>query len=319
VKSTNANFAALRPALLLLLAGTLWSFNGILIKEIHWNAFAIAGMRSLVGLIIQFSFLFQAEGRDRKKAGVDSIRPDASIFVAVLRRLFLVKDWAHWVGAVCFVLNIIALVWAFQLIKAANAVFLHYSGLLLVAIFSGPVLRQKPTRQDWISVALGLAGVLLIAVDNLQPTYLPGTALGVLCGITLALNQICLGARSQRRENGREALETIVLTNVLMTVIGLPFIIYYSPASLDPSDWMFLLLLGVIPWAVPDILYAIGIKKVPVLRALILGLLDPVLTPLWPFLFLAEVPGVSVAIGASIICGAVVFQAYYEQQQLRQA
>jgi drug/metabolite transporter (DMT)-like permease len=300
------------PTTLVLISGVLWSFSGILIKEIHWNAWAIAAARSLVGGFFQFAFLYFIISKENKTH-------PSHHFMRLLKEIFLCSDKAHWLGAAFFVVNMIALVEAFQLTKAANAVFLHYAGLVLVAVFSGPILKQIPTKEDWWSVAAGVLGMLLIAVDALDARSLMGTLLGIVCGISLALCQICLGLRSQRKKTGREALGTIVLANALMFILGAPFMFGADAASLSRMDFTFLILLGVVPWAVPDVLYSIGIKQVPILRALILGLLDPVLTAVWPFVFLAERPGVSVIAGASIATAAVVFQNIFEQHKLRTA
>jgi drug/metabolite transporter (DMT)-like permease len=83
-----------------------------------------------------------------------------------------------------------------------------------------------------------------------------------------------------------------------------------------PHDqaWLFLILLGILPWGVPDILYAIGIRQVPVFRAMILGLSDPVLTAVWPLLFLREVPSPLALSGAAIILAAIVYQSKYSVQ-----
>jgi drug/metabolite transporter (DMT)-like permease len=235
----------------------------------------------------------------------------------LLKNILFSRDAAHWFGALFFVVNMVALAAAFQMTKAANAVFLHYAGLVLVAVFSGPVLKQFPTREDWYSVTAGLIGMLLIASDSLDERSVIGTVLGIVCGITLALCQICLGLRSQKGKTGTEALETICLANLLMFLSGLPFMLGFARAELSPLDALFLVLLGIVPWAVPDILYSISIKRVPILRALILGLLDPILTAVWPFIFLCEIPSAVVVTGATLASGAVIYQNIYEQTKLK--
>ncbi|MFK9714762.1 hypothetical protein ACJENQ_24280, partial [Escherichia coli] len=45
------------PTAMILAAGVLWSFSGVLIKQIHWSPWAIAGSRSLIGGVLQFAFL----------------------------------------------------------------------------------------------------------------------------------------------------------------------------------------------------------------------------------------------------------------------
>jgi drug/metabolite transporter, DME family len=299
------------PTLFVLAAGVMWSFSGVLIKEIHWNAIAIAGIRSLIGGALQFGFLVftvHVSSQHLGVAGEKSSLGDA--FILVLKRIIAFQP-VHWLGALSFVLNMIALVWAFQLTSAANAVFLHYSGIVLVALFSLPILRQPLTREDWLAVLGALVGIAFLSIDGLQLNGLPGTALGICCGITMATTQICLGLRTKAMKSGSEALETIVLANLLMVLIAIPSL--FTAPLLMPADrsWLFLILLGIVPWGVPDILYAIGIKRVPVFRALILGLSDPILTAVWPLLFLSEVPSLLALSGAAIIIAAIVYQAKY--------
>jgi drug/metabolite transporter (DMT)-like permease len=121
--------------------------------------------------------------------------------------------------------------------------------------------------------------------------------------------------------SGLGALKNVVLGNLLMTLIGLPVIILsIIHGDLPPAhEWLFLVLLGIVPWGVPDVLYTIGIKHVPVFRALIIGLLDPVLTAVWPIFFLGEIPSKMAFVGCAVIVLAIVYQAYYEQKRLRSA
>ncbi len=101
-----------------------------------------------------------------------------------------------------------------------------------------------------------------------------------------------------------------------MTIIGLPFIVLSLLQSNIPPlhELFFLVLLGIIPWGIPDVLYTIGIKYVPVFRALILGLFDPVLTAVWTLLALGEYPSATAMIGCFVVTMAIVYQAYFEQR-----
>ena len=295
------------PTVLVLLAGIMWSFSGVLIKGIHWNAFAIAGSRSLIGGLLEFAFLvllthIAARNVGEPKALAESCK-------TVLRRILAFQP-LHWLGALSFMLNMIALVFAFQLTNVATAVFLHYSGIVLVALLSWPILRQPLTNADWLAVGGALAGIAILSIDGAQSTGLPGVALGIFCGITMATTQICLGLRAKQTNSGSEAIETIVLANVLMTLIALPAV-FTAPPLPGTNAWLLLLILGIVPWAIPDILYAVGIKRVPVFRAMILGLSDPILTALWPFLFLSEMPSSLALCGALVILAAIVYQAKY--------
>src|SRR5580693_8529749 len=96
-----------RPVAVLCLASILWSFSGVLIKLLNCHAFVIAGARAGIAIIIQLGFL--------RLVGA---------------RLKLPRDRIQWLAIAASVSNVFLLVFAFQLTSAANAVFLHYSGIV---------------------------------------------------------------------------------------------------------------------------------------------------------------------------------------------
>lgn len=295
--------------LFVLLAGILWSFSGVLIRGIHWNAFAIAGTRSIIGGTLEFAFLVVAARSVLQSANHSNDKTTLLYCCShVLRRLF-VPQLAHWLGALSFMLNMIALVFAFKLTAVATAVFLHYSGIVLIGLLSWPILKQPLSKADWLAVAGALAGIAILSLDGARSTGWTGAALGIFCGITMATTQICLGLRAKATKSGFEAIETIVLANVLMALIALPSMLTAPPPMNGNISWLLLGLLGIVPWAIPDMLYAIGIKHVPVFRATILGLSDPILTAVWPLVFLSEMPSLLAMIGALIVLTAIVYQA----------
>lgn len=299
------------PTLLVLLAGVMWSFSGVLIKGIHWSAFGIAGSRSLIGGTLEFAFLvLSAHLTFRNSEHANAKLSLANSCMRVFRRIFVFQP-LHWLGAISFMLNMIALVFAFQLTDVATAVFLHYSGIVLVALLSWPILRQPLTKADWLAVVGGLAGIAILSIDGARLGGLSAVVLGIFCGITMATTQICLGLRAKIMKSGSEAIETIVLANALMVLLSLPSMLMAPPLTAGSNAWFLLLVLGILPWAIPDILYATGIKKVPVFRAQILGLSDPILTAVWPMLFLQTMPSALTICGAAIILAAIVYQARY--------
>lgn len=306
------------PTILVLLAGVMWSFSGVLIKGIHWNPLAMAGVRSLIGGSLQFAFLIWCLHRsspaspcwsifDSGSAGLPPALSLVGLAARTLRRVFAFQV-VHWLGALSFLLNMISLVFAFKLTNVATAVFLHYSGIVLVALLSRPILKQPLSKVDWIAVVVALAGVGILTVDGAQLHGWPGVMLGAFCGITMATTQICLGLRAKKSQTGMEALETIFLANMLMAIIAAPSIVFALPELHGNQCWL-LLILGIVPWGVPDILYALGIKQVPMFRAMVLGLSDPVLTAVWPILFLGEAPSVVALVGAGAVLAAIVYQA----------
>lgn len=267
------------PSLALVFAGILWSFSGVLIKEIEWTALGIAGARSLIGAMVQIFFV---------------------------KGISLKRSLWQWLGIFCISANTIALVFAFQLTRAANAVFLHYAGIILVAMLSWTLLGERLNKRDYLAVVLAMIGIFTLLGDGMDFSSIQGNCLGAFCGITFALAQICL--RKQAKTEGN-ALEIIVLANGLTAFLALGFLLFSGQTSLPtrPQDLAFLLALGLIPWAIPDIIFARAIEKVPALKAMLLTFLDPVLTAVWPILFLLELPSMQGVLGCLLISAAIIW------------
>lgn len=68
--------------------------------------------------------------------------------------------------------------------------------------------------------------------------------------------------------------------------------------------------MGLLQLAIPLIFYAKGAKSVPAVTLSLIVMLDAVVNPLWPWLFLGEMPGRSDFIGGAIIIGAVVISIF---------
>ncbi len=236
VKSIVAVFAS--PVGIIFLAGFFWSFSGILIKLLNCNAFVIAGGRAGIAALAQLFYLLSTGTKFR-----------------------LPKSWPEWLGVVAFSTNTVLLVFAFQLTSAANAVFLHYSGLVLVAFLAPHLLKENTTRHDWLAVLLAVTGIYLLAGTQLDSRTMMGNFLGILCGITLAVTNLCW---RQIGKTGKhvDVLNTFIVADVITFSISLLAVIFFVPASdlrLNPhwlQNSVLFIALGIIPWALPNILFA---------------------------------------------------------------
>ena len=68
---------------------------------------------------------------------------------------------------------------------------------------------------------------------------------------------------------------------------------------------------------IPLIFYAKGAKSVPAITLSLIVMLDAVVNPLWPWLFVGEIPEPSAFIGGGVIVGAVLISIFGEQWMQR--
>ncbi|MEJ7701926.1 MAG: EamA family transporter [Pyrinomonadaceae bacterium] len=88
----------------------------------------------------------------------------------------------------------------------------------------------------------------------------------------------------------------------------LPLIFSNPPEQINSNDILAILFLGIFQIGIAYVLFTNGIANgVRSLDASIIGFIEPLLNPVWVFLFVGERPSVWAILGGAIILGAVVF------------
>lgn len=263
------------PSILqLILAALLWSTGGVLVKAIDWSPLAIAGTRSAIAA--------------------------ATLLVLVRRPRF------HWsatqiLAAFFYAGTVVLFVLSTRLTTAANAIFLQYTAPIYIALLSGPLLGEKPTRFDWAMTALAFSGICLFFLDQLSASGIWGIVLATISGLSFAGLSITM-----RKQKTGSPIESVILGNGLAALVGLPAILTAGAPS-GPAPWTGLLVLGVFQLALAYWLYARAIKHVPVLQAVIITTCEPILNPLWVMFFIGEKPGLwSIAGGVLVIAASAL-------------
>lgn len=260
---------------MLLAAAVLWSLGGVLIKWVHWHPVAIAGMRSLIGALV-IGLLFRRELK----------------FTGSFEQIGVAVTYAG---------TVVLFVIANKLTTAANAILLQYTAPIYVALFSPWFLGESTRRNDWLSLAAILFGMLLFFGDQLDFNGYLGNTVALLSGFCFGWLTLFL-----RRHREESAISGLVLGNLLAALVGLPFMFQSMP---DAAGWVGLLLLGVVQLGLPYVLYAWALRQVRAVEAILLPMIEPVLNPLWVFLLLGETPGPLALLGGAIILGAVLARA----------
>ena len=264
-----------RAVLMLLATAVLWSLGGVLIKWVHWNPLAIAGMRSLIGGVV-IALIFRKELK----------------FTGSFEQLGAAAAYAG---------TVVLFVVANKLTTAANAILLQYTAPIYVALFSPWFLGERARGNDWLSLAVILVGMLLFFGDELSLDGYLGNGVALASGFCFAWLTLFL-----RRHRGESAMSALVLGNLLAGLIGLPFMFQSMP---DAMGWVGLLLLGVVQLGLPYVMYALALRHVRAVEGILLPMIEPVLNPVWVFLLLGETPGPLALLGGAIILGAVISRA----------
>ncbi len=167
--------------------------------------------------------------------------------------------------------------------QIAGAVCYAATTVLFVAILGAYFLKEKVTGFEWLTIVVAMFGMALFFFDRLTFASYWGNGLAILSGVAFAGMIIFM-----RKQKSEFPLGSIFLGNILAAIVCLPFM--FGPAP-DKVGWLALAALGTVQLGLSYILYSIAIKRVTALEGIMVPMLEPVLKPIWVFLFLAERPG----------------------------
>ena len=265
----------------MLSCAALWSIAGIFIKLIPWNGFAVASMRSLVaGCVIA---LYMGMKR----------------FRFIPSRQALVAGVLEGCVYLCFVC-------ANKLTTAANAIVLQFCSPVFIVIFSALFLREKIKRRDAAVVLFTLAGITLFFLDRIEGGYVLGNCVAILAGMVMAGMFMTIG-----KLGGAERFSAVLIGQIFAFLVGLPFCFARS-MEFSAVPVLSVLILGVFQLGISYILYAKSADYCPPLACCLLGALEPLLNPVWVFLFNGERPGFFALVGAVIVVGAITIWCIYK-------
>ncbi len=261
---------------MLLVAGAalLWSTGGLGIKGIDDSPLKVAFYRSAIAAV---ALLLHFRPR------ISRLTPG---FLAGLASY-----------SACLITFVIATKWT----TAANAIFLQYSGVVWVLLFSPLVVKEPLRPRDAAAITIAFAGMAVFFVGRFDPHGRAGDVVALLSGIFWAGLILSL-----RRERGVGAEAVVVWGNVVTAAAVLPFVA--PDLTLSVRSAAVYLFLGVFQLAGAYALFVRGIRHVTATEASLVGMLEPIANPIWVLLFLGERPALTSIAGGAVVLGAIAWR-----------
>ncbi len=260
----------LKAIIFLALTATMWSLGGLLIKSVNANPLAISGVRSAISAAI----ILAATGKPKLSWSPPQIGASLAYTGMVLLFVSATKNTT-----------------------AANAILLQYTAPVFVIFLGAWLLREKVRALDWITVIVVMGGMVLFVAEDMGTGGMFGNVLAVGSGIAFALFAVLM-----RMQKEGSPIGSVILGNILTALIGVPFLFSNMP---DAKGWLYLFVLGTLQLGIPYILYSKAIKHVTALEASLIPVIEPILNPVWVYIFLGEAPGQLALIGGVIVISAV--------------
>jgi DME family drug/metabolite transporter len=272
-----ARKATVSPLLLVLGAAVLWSTGGLFIKATSLSAVELSFGRSLLAAITVAIFT------RREGFGLNPVSAITALVYAGLIILFVT---------------------ATKLTTAANAIFLQYTAPVYVLVLEPLFYKEKFRLRDAITIAVCVAGMSLFFVGKLKPQDVDGNLIALGSGICFALYFLLLRHTKARAVN---RASSVIYGNLIVVLICAPAFFGALRRGIGAPDVASMAYLGVIQIGVAYVLFTLAMARgLRSLDASIVGYTEPVLNPIWVFLFIGERPSNWAILGGAIIITSVM-------------
>jgi drug/metabolite transporter (DMT)-like permease len=198
------------------------------------------------------------------------------------------------------------------LVSTATISVIGASSPIFTGLLSPWITGERPGVAAWLAAILALFGVGIIAWDGLEAGNLLGIIISCLVPITFAGQTLSL--RRYRAYDMTPAICAGGFVTFLMAGL-LGFTAGHAGGGFQVSvhEMLLLALMGPLQLSIPLVFFIMGARSVPAVTASLIVMLDAVLNPLWPWLFVGEVPGNASFLGGSVIIVAVLLSIFGNQ------
>ena len=274
--------------LLIFLGATCLSFGGLIVKSFEGaNLWQILFWRqTFFAIIVAFYLLISHEKNFFKS--------------------FYNPGLAGLIAGFVLSIGFSAYVFAMYNTTVANTNFIITTETIFLAVFGYFFLKEKINLITFISIILGMSGVLLVVGSSLSiqsSEQFIGNIVAFIMPISFAILVIII-----RKNPNVDMVPAQFIAGVFAAIIG-----YFIAGKLSISshDLFLASMAGFFQIGFGFILITIGSQTTPSAVVGVLMLTEAVFGPLWVWLFINETPPISVLIGGGIIIFSILFQSFY--------
>ena len=213
------------------------------------------------------------------------------------------------IGGLILGIGFAAYIFSMYTTTVANTNFIITTETIFLAAFGYFLLKEKINLITFISIILGMSGVLIILGSSLSiqsSEQFLGNIVAFIMPISFAVLVIII-----RKHPNVDMVPAQFTAGIFAAIIG--FFIAGN-LSISPHDLFLALMAGFFQIGFGFILITIGSQTTPAAVVGVLMLTESVFGPLWAWLFIKEVPPTAVLIGGAIIVFSILFQSFFSKK-----
>lgn len=291
---------------LLALTNLMWSAQGTAVKylEDHLGPIAITFLPFYVTTVLLAPLLLW-----KRRANPNAVRP----------------TWGDWkqfaaAGVAGQVLAQLGMTWGITKSLASNGAILNLLIPVITAVLASLLLRERVTKLRVLCLLLGLIGVLLMSIRDLQESsflqssYLVGNIL-IFGGCTGSAfyNVYCKGLLQRFQE-----VEILIFSYITASLASLPVLIWQEPnciarmSAFDVPAWLAFAFLAIFMYGTSMLLFFYVLQYLPVTVASMSLYLVPIFGVILAILVVGEHLNVFMAVGAAVVLVSTVLIMKYD-------
>lgn len=275
------------PMAIVLLATSalIFSTGGLFIRKLeHPQAWQTVFWRSLSACISLTLLIVWRERTNPLRAVVKIGRP----------------GWA--VGA-AFSASSIGMVVALTRTSVAVVLVIFALSPLAAAVMAWILIGERVRRYTWVAIGVTVAGVAFMV----SGPGAGGSTSGALIALPLPL-AFGYGTVMIRRHSEIAMAAAMLLSAAASAVIAVPFA---HPFDITRHDLLLLLTFGFAQLGIGLAVFSVGAARAPATDVALLSMLEPIMGPIWVWIFVSEYPGVPALIGGSAVFIALIAHTIY--------
>ena len=256
--------------------------DSILIRLIQADILTITFWRALIpGVIISLGVMI-------------FYRKPTISFLKAPKMSGLIFIISHSFGTLFFVI-------AIELTSIASALFIISTSPIFAAIISRIFLNEKITYRTIFTIFGALLGIGVISLGSINSESI--FAIGDIAALGAAMC-LAISLTAARSASNFSMIPAVGVSSLLTSLCIFYFI---EPFNLLYSDWVFILILGMIFVPIATCLIATGPRYITSPEVSLLLLLEATLAPILAWFILSEFPSFETILGGVIVISVLVF------------
>lgn len=279
----------LKGIVLVAASALIWSSGGLIVRSIRdADSWTIVFWRSLTAAAFLLALIIW-ERRGRSWAAIAGM------------------GWPGLVVAASFACASISLVVALRLTSVADVLIIMSAAPMIAAILGRVFLHERVSGLTILTIIATFAGIALIVGKGLaswRAESLLGDAFAFMIAISYSVAIVVT------RHNSHVPMTPAVFTGVVIAcLVAIPFA---TPWSISLHDAPLLVSFGAFQLGLGLAAFTAGARLIPAAHTALLGTLEPVLGPLWVWLFVSETPSLAALAGGVLVLASITLHTLAE-------